>query len=82
MLPFKEKGSSAAAWAAITGSIKFDTAGKFETVVYEIDLNRLCLLHELFVDQVGKTVNIENVIGIFRLIQSHCKRGTASTAIV
>ena len=82
MLPFLEKGSSAATAAATAGSVKLDTAGQFESVVYEIDLNGFCPFHEFFVHQVGETINIENVIGIFGLIQSHCKGGPASTAFV
>ena len=79
--PFFNKTVLTAA-AAAAGRFKFDVAGKLESVVYKIDFYGCCFFQELFINQVLKTFNIENVVGLLRLVQSHCQRRPASTAFI
>jgi hypothetical protein len=48
---------SAAPRTSSAAGIKLDTAGKFEADVHEIDLDGFHLLHEILVDEVGKSID-------------------------
>ena len=48
----------------------------------EIDLNGLGFFHQIFVDNILKTFNIEYTVVVFGFIQNQAKRGAASPAFI
>ena len=70
-----------AAASTSTGA-EVNAAVEFEAIHGKIYFNRLDLFQEIFVNDVFITFYIINLIGVFRLIQSHSKSRTASPAFV
>ena len=69
-------GGSASRTSAATRA-EIHGAGQAEP---EVDLDGLHLFDEFLVDDVLEPLDIENLVGIFWLIQSQCQRGAASAA--
>ena len=61
---------------------KNKTTGQFKPVITEIDFDGLGFFKKTFVNNVCKTINIQHIIRIFRLIQSHGQRRAASTTLI
>jgi hypothetical protein len=61
---------------------KVHVAVELETIHVKVHFDRFGSLHELFVHDVLKTVNIIRFVILVRLIQSHSQSRTASPAFV
>jgi hypothetical protein len=53
-----------------------------EPVSHEVDFDGFDLLEKIFVQNELKPVHVEYIIGVFRLIQSHCQGWAASPTLV
>jgi len=58
--------------AAVASLAKLQARIKAKAHTVEINFNRLCFFHELFVYYKFNTFNVKKVVAVFRLIQSHC----------
>jgi hypothetical protein len=70
-----------AACASAAG-IQLKPAVQLESIHVKIDLNRFGAIKEIFIDHKLETVNIELLIRIIGLIQSHGQAGSASAAFI
>lgn len=68
--------------AAGTAFVKYEAAGKLETVFNKIDPDRFCPFHKVFVGNECESVYGVYVIGVFWLIQGHCQRGPPSAHFI
>jgi len=73
----------AAGAAAATGiGSKLEAGINLETHLQEIDFNGLGFFHQIFVDNILKTFNIEYTVVVFGFIQNQAKRWSASPALI
>lgn len=72
----------AAASACGIAGAEVDARINFKPVSQKIDFYGLRFLIELFFHDKLKTIYIEHIIVVFRLIQSHCQGRAASTACI
>jgi hypothetical protein len=62
--------------------LQFDVRRNAETDLFKVNFNGGGLFHKFLIDNILKTIDIEDIIRLFRLIQSHGKGGAASTTRV
>ena len=70
-----------AAASTSTGA-EVNAAVEFETIHGKIYFDGLYFFQEIFVNDVFETFNVINLIGVFRLIQSHGQSRAASPAFI
>jgi hypothetical protein len=79
-----ESGAAAGTGGSATGTSRteIESTIELESVDQEVNLYRFGFFKEILADQVLESVDIENLIVVFWLIQSHCQTGAASAAFV
>lgn len=72
----------AAASRRRASAAQFKRGCDLKSEVHKVNLDRLCFFQKIIVHKILETVNIEVLILSPRLVQSHCQRGTASSAFI
>ena len=63
--------TTAVSVATAAFAVEFDATGQPESIFKVVNFNRRGFLHEIFIYNISETFDVENLVGIFWLIQSH-----------